>query len=541
MQGPRSTWYVPQLYFNSIRVLCNANTSERFNPTKDASFPEINLKTGEITGLIGGPPPENRPILAFFAGRMHGRIRPTLVHHWKEKDGDVRVYDHESLPEGVSYEEMMKQSRYCICPSGHEVASPRIVEAIYAECVPVLISESYVLPFSDVLNWDSFSVEVSVSQIPNLKKILMGISEDKYLRMQERVKQVQRHFVCETRSQRDPLSTSINMGANKSKSKSRTNAYPSSAKHHQYDTYTSLDEVTAALSEAGLESSNLIIGIDFTKSNEWTGARCFNGQCLHFLGDTPNPYEKAMSTIGRTLSAFDDDNFIPCFGFGDASTYDQAVFNFYGNGRPCNGVPEALMRYRELVPQVHLAAGPTSFAPIIETALAIVEASGGLFHILLIIADSQVSHSIDARHDQLTPQEQATVNAIVKASIYPLSIVLVGVGDGPWDRMQKFTEKIPHRSFNNFKFVNFTEIMSRGEPAFKKEAAFVFEALMEIPLQYRAILDSSSSGTRGSAICFFSCGDLVFGCGHQTCFDCGRTLSMCPICKSHIMTRIRLY
>lgn len=30
-------------------------------------------------------------------------------------------------------------------------------------------------------------------------------------------------------------------------------------------------QVTDALARAGLESSNLIVGIDFTKSNEWTG------------------------------------------------------------------------------------------------------------------------------------------------------------------------------------------------------------------------------------------------------------------------------
>ena len=30
-------------------------------------------------------------------------------------------------------------------------------------------------------------------------------------------------------------------------------------------------QVTDALREAGLETSNLIVGIDFTKSNEWTG------------------------------------------------------------------------------------------------------------------------------------------------------------------------------------------------------------------------------------------------------------------------------
>jgi E3 ubiquitin-protein ligase RGLG len=37
------------------------------------------------------------------------------------------------------------------------------------------------------------------------------------------------------------------------------------------DDYRSLSQVTEALAQAGLESSNLIVGIDFTKSNEWTG------------------------------------------------------------------------------------------------------------------------------------------------------------------------------------------------------------------------------------------------------------------------------
>ncbi|XP_057460515.1 probable glycosyltransferase At5g03795 isoform X1 [Actinidia eriantha] len=191
--GPHTTSYVPHLFNNSIRVLCNANTSEGFNPSKDVSLPEIHLRTGEITGLLGGPSPSRRPILAFFAGRLHGHIRYLLLEQWKEKDDDVQVYDN--LPNDASYESMLKKSRFCLCPSGYEVASPRVIEAIYAECVPVLISDGYVPPLSDVLNWKAFSVSVAVKDIPNLKRILMGISQSQYLRMHRRVKQVQRHFV----------------------------------------------------------------------------------------------------------------------------------------------------------------------------------------------------------------------------------------------------------------------------------------------------------------------------------------------------------
>ncbi|KAM6568686.1 hypothetical protein CsatB_016671 [Cannabis sativa] len=190
--GPEASSSVPNLRKNSIRVLCNANTTEGFNPTKDVSFPEINLLTGLTDGFLGGPSASKRPILAFFAGGLHGPIRPILLEHWENKDEDMKI--HQYLPKGVSYYDMLRKSKYCICPSGYEVASPRIVEAIYTGCVPVLISDHYVPPFSDVLNWKSFSVEVPVSEIRNLKKILMSISPRQYIRMQRRVVKVRKHF-----------------------------------------------------------------------------------------------------------------------------------------------------------------------------------------------------------------------------------------------------------------------------------------------------------------------------------------------------------
>ncbi|KAL5995774.1 hypothetical protein ACLOJK_025844 [Asimina triloba] len=193
--GPDASKSDPFLHNYSIRVFCNANYSEGFDPRRDVSMPEIHLYTGALPPQLAQPPLETalRPHLAFFAGGVHGPIRPILLQNWGLKDKDLLVYEY--LPKGLDYYTLMLNSKFCLCPSGHEVASPRIVEAIYSECVPVIISECYVLPFSDVLRWEKFSVRVPVADIPRLKEILKGVTDDEYKRLKEGVKAVKPHFM----------------------------------------------------------------------------------------------------------------------------------------------------------------------------------------------------------------------------------------------------------------------------------------------------------------------------------------------------------
>ena len=49
------------------------------------------------------------------------------------------------------------------------------------------------------------------------------------------------------------------------------------------DSYESLAEAQAALRQKGLSRAALVLGIDFTKSNEWTGAVSFNQKNLHHV------------------------------------------------------------------------------------------------------------------------------------------------------------------------------------------------------------------------------------------------------------------
>jgi len=236
------------------------------------------------------------------------------------------------------------------------------------------------------------------------------------------------------------------------------------------DNFKTLEEVQEALRKAGLESSNLILGIDYTKSNTWNGKQTFFNQSLHTIRpDMANPYQEVISIVGKTLEVFDDDKLIPTFGFGDVTTTDKGAFPFFPD-RVCYGFSEVLTRYTEITPNIQLS-GPTSFAPVIRQALRIVQQEKA-YHILVIIADGQVSNV------------KETANAIVEASNYPLSIIMVGVGDGPWDTMEEFDDELPQRRFDNFQFVPFAKTMARAE---NREVTFALNALMEIPEQFSAI------------------------------------------------------
>mmetsp|Transcript_12136 Transcript_12136/g.24182 ORF Transcript_12136/g.24182 Transcript_12136/m.24182 type:complete len:320 (+) Transcript_12136:76-1035(+) len=239
--------------------------------------------------------------------------------------------------------------------------------------------------------------------------------------------------------------------------------------------FGSINEVQAAIRKEGLESCNLIMAIDFTKSNQWNGAATFGGRSLHDVSspDEENPYQRVMAVVARTLEPFDDDHVIPTFGFGDVETKANDCFPFYPD-RHCIGLMDVLNRYNQFAGAVQMS-GPTSFAPAIRKAIEIVK-EHQCFHLLVIIADGQVD------------RREETMKAIVDASRYPLAIVAIGVGDGPWDDLVQFDDDIPDREFDNFQFVDFhaveREAMESAQPV---EPQFAMATLMELPAQYKSL------------------------------------------------------
>ncbi|PHU08439.1 hypothetical protein BC332_20299 [Capsicum chinense] len=134
-KGPYTLKDHEELSRNTIKALWNADISEGiFVSGKDVSLRNL-----------GGKRVSQCSILSFFAGNMHSTVRPKLLKYWRNKDESIRIYG--ALPHRVSrvmsYPEHMKSSKYCLCPMGYEVNSPRIVEALYYECVPVIIADKF--------------------------------------------------------------------------------------------------------------------------------------------------------------------------------------------------------------------------------------------------------------------------------------------------------------------------------------------------------------------------------------------------------------
>ena len=218
-----------------------------------------------------------------------------------------------------------------------------------------------------------------------------------------------------------------------------------SEKPEQYDDqpavrYGSIADVQNGLTAAGLDSANLVLGVDFPSADG-------------------NPtYLNVVKVIGEVFESFIDQEYpIHAFGLGvDRRLGKSLCFPFAGSGAlPDMGA--VLSKYQALAESVRSLQGG-SWAPLVRRAIEVVRKTGR-YHVLLILSSDPRSTDRD------------TQQAIEEASRFPMAIVMIGVGAGPWDSVQEFADRGMARSnsmaamiqTDGFQFVAFDEVAGRFE------------------------------------------------------------------------------
>jgi len=181
---------------------------------------------------------------------------------------------------------------------------------------------------------------------------------------------------------------------------------------------------------------NLTIGIDFTGSN----GHYKDQPSYHYLDGGMNNYEKAIRSCGDIVAHYDNDQLFPVFGFGFCFI-DSTLNNFDGKytdfNYPINCnlenpqikfIDGVLREYRNFITKIHLS-GPTYFSPMIndlnfEVKNELQQGKTMNYHILMILTDGLIDDMPE------------TKDALVEASFLPISVIIIGIGDGNFGNME---------------------------------------------------------------------------------------------------------
>ena len=218
------------------------------------------------------------------------------------------------------------------------------------------------------------------------------------------------------------------------------------------------------------------IGIDFTGSN----GHPLDDNTLHCLkGNKPNDYERAIRYCGDIVAYYDYDQLFPVYGFGaivNSSNSKEASMcfniNFQDNAEIYT-INNVINTYHDCIKNDKLTfAGPTEFAPIIQAVISKIDNDILNYYILMILTDGVI--------DDL----QETIDCIVAASLLPLSIIIVGIGNADFKKMEILDgDEVPLVSSSGQKrmrdLVQFVPFSKYGND----EKKLASEVLAEIPKQ----------------------------------------------------------
>ncbi|KAL7738237.1 hypothetical protein ACLKA6_006569 [Drosophila palustris] len=94
-------------------------------------------------------------------------------------DEDNREYDR------YDYETLLQNSTFCLVPRGRRLGSFRFLEALQAGCIPVLLSNAWVLPFESKIDWKQAAIWADERLLLQVPDIVRSISAERIFALRQ--------------------------------------------------------------------------------------------------------------------------------------------------------------------------------------------------------------------------------------------------------------------------------------------------------------------------------------------------------------------
>lgn len=125
-----------------------------------------------------------KDLFSSFIGRNTHTIRKNMISALNGKEGYYLSEKEHSLP---LYCAMLERSVFTLCPRGYGQTSFRICEALEYGSIPVYISDEFLIPHEDLIDFEDYGVLIKPHQIQNIDKILRSLSESEVKRKQDMI------------------------------------------------------------------------------------------------------------------------------------------------------------------------------------------------------------------------------------------------------------------------------------------------------------------------------------------------------------------
>lgn len=86
------------------------------------------------------------------------------------------------------YPQILNEAKFCLIIRGGRLGQTALYDAMRAGCIPIVVADSYVLPFSEVIDWQSAAIQVYEEDLPTvLQLIKREVSDQRLMEMQMQV------------------------------------------------------------------------------------------------------------------------------------------------------------------------------------------------------------------------------------------------------------------------------------------------------------------------------------------------------------------